>query len=177
MNIVVLVDTGPLWKIVDPKGEIDAKGENAVRKWIQFVKKWKISLRIPEIADYELRRELVLQNFAKNINNLNKFRQTGRFIPITSEVMLEAADLWAWVRKDKGQPTTDNKRLDGDVILAAQAIAQKEFFKQVIVVTGNPKHISLFEDFGFYTWDWKQAIVDCECAMINCYNSISISLN
>jgi predicted nucleic acid-binding protein len=43
------------------------------------------------------------------------------YLPITTEVMLKAAQLWAQVRQ-QGKPTADNKALDGDVILAAQAI-------------------------------------------------------
>ena len=54
--------------------------------------------------------------------------------------MLRAAELWAEARK-RGQPTADPKVLDGDVILAAQAL-------QVggIVVTDNIGHLSQFVD-------------------------------
>ncbi len=64
--------------------------------------------------------------------------------------MLRAAELWADVRKE-GKPTADNKALDGDVILAAQAIIlQDEMLLEsdlaqdkVIIATGNKKHLSI----------------------------------
>jgi toxin FitB len=53
--------------------------------------------------------------------------------------MRKAAELLAWVR-NQGKPTASNESLDGDVILAAQAILQLKSFDQVIVVTTNLKH-------------------------------------
>ena len=163
MTTVVLIDSGPLGKITHPK--IDP----AVKEWLQFIQANKIALRVAEISDYELRRNLLLEGLGKSINRLAKFRQTKRFIPITSEMMVEAAELWAWTRR-QGQPTTSNERLDGDVILVAQAIFQKEYFDEVIIVTENPKHICRFDSFGIFTWEWKQALADCKSNSITLYN-------
>ena len=58
--------------------------------------------------------------------------------PITTEIMLKAAELWANARK-RGKPTADPKELDGDVILAAQAMEA-----DAVVVTENVGHLSLF---------------------------------
>jgi predicted nucleic acid-binding protein len=52
--------------------------------------------------------------------------------------MLNAARLWAQVRK-AGKPTADPKELDGDVILAAQALAVGG-----LVVTDNPGYLGRF---------------------------------
>jgi hypothetical protein len=84
-------------------------------------------------------------------------------------MMVEAAELWAWTRR-QGQPTASNERLDGDVILVAQAIFQKEYFDEVIIVTENPKHICRFDSFGISTWEWKQALADCKSNSITLYN-------
>lgn len=64
---------------------------------------------------------------------------------MTTEVMLKAAELWAEARK-KGKPTADNKALDGDVILASQAILVANLGHEVIVATTNKKHLCLFVD-------------------------------
>jgi hypothetical protein len=55
--------------------------------------------------------------------------------------MLKAAQLWAQVRK-QGMPTADNKALDGDVILAAQASMIKDEGYEVIIATTNVGHLS-----------------------------------
>lgn len=60
------------------------------------------------------------------------------YAPLTTEVMLKAAELWAEARR-RGQPTADPKELDGDVILAAQALQAG-----AVVATDNVGHLSLF---------------------------------
>ncbi|NEQ67432.1 MAG: hypothetical protein F6K21_18370 [Symploca sp. SIO2D2] len=59
--------------------------------------------------------------------------------------MLKAAELWAQAR-NTGRPTADPKALDGDVILAAQAILVAEEGNEVIVATTNVGHLSQFID-------------------------------
>jgi hypothetical protein len=44
----------------------------------------------------------------------------------------------------------DDKALDGDVILAAQAMSVKINVREVIVATSNLKHLSLFVDASFW---------------------------
>lgn len=96
------------------------------------------------------------QGKQKSIDRLNKLSQIC-LIPLTPETMRKAAELWAWVR-NQGKPTASNESLDGDVILAAQAILQLKSFDQVIVVTINLKHISRFEREGICVVDWQQTL-------------------
>jgi predicted nucleic acid-binding protein len=51
--------------------------------------------------------------------------------------MLQAALLWAEARQ-QGRPAADNKALDADMILAAQAIVQST--SNVVIATTNAKH-------------------------------------
>jgi predicted nucleic acid-binding protein len=127
-----------------------------VVEWLKFLKKTATALRVPEIADYELRRELLRLGKQPSIDRLDQFGQP-RFIPITPETMRKAAELWAWVRA-KGQATAGNESLDGDVILAAQATLQTRNFDEVIVVTTNLKHISRFQCEGICVCGWQQAL-------------------
>ena len=150
MGRAILLDTHPLSQVTHPK--VDPK----VQQWLKSLQKTETVIRVPEIADYELRRELLRKGKQKSINRLNKLSQDC-LIPLTPETMRKAAELWAWVR-NQGKPTASNDSLDGDVILAAQAILQLKSFDQVIVITTNLKHISRFESEGICVVDWQQTL-------------------
>jgi len=60
------------------------------------------------------------------------------YVPITTSMMLTAADLWAQARK-RGRPTADPKELDFDVVLAAQAIESG-----AEILTENVGHLQQF---------------------------------
>jgi predicted nucleic acid-binding protein len=130
-----------------------------ITNWLQSLQKTATALRVPEIADYELRRELLRSGKQKSIERLDQLSQSSVFIPLTRETMLKAAELWALVRK-QGRPTASNDSLDGDVILAAMAILQIKNFDEVVVVTTNFKHISRFQTEGICVLDWQQALDD-----------------
>ena len=59
--------------------------------------------------------------------------------------MLLAAQLWADAR-NRGKPTADRNALDGDVILAAQAIWEVNAGNEVVIATTNVRHLSQFVD-------------------------------
>lgn len=164
MKTVALLDSGPLGDICNPNLRVN------IKSWIDFIKEKKIALRVAEIIEYELRRNFILENLTKSERNLYKYRQTQRIVPITSSMMLEAAAIWAELRA-RGLSTANEKSIDIDVILAAQALSLKVNFERVIIVTTNPKHIYRFSDFGIKTWDWKQALNDCTCGEINLYKN------
>jgi predicted nucleic acid-binding protein len=101
---------------------------------------------IPEIADYEVRRELLRVGKVAGIRQLDQLKNTLMYIPIETPVMLLAAQLWAKARKE-GRSTADPKALDGDVILAAQArFLMANEGNEVIIATTNVRHLSQFVD-------------------------------
>src|SRR2546423_1461192 len=71
-------------------------------------------LYMPEVIDYEIRRELIRANKIAGIRRLDRLRLTLGFVPINSDAILLAANLWAQSRR-RGTPTGDPKRLDIDV--------------------------------------------------------------
>jgi predicted nucleic acid-binding protein len=95
---------------------------------------------VPEIADYEVRRELLRANKVRGIARLDLLKNSLGYLPLTTPIMLKAADLWAQARRS-GVPTADPKALDCDVILAAQALTV-----QGMVATENVGHLSRFVD-------------------------------
>lgn len=144
MKPIVLLDTGVLGKVTNPKTNQDCL------KWLSTLEPRSYKVAIPEITDYELRRELIRANKLKGIQRLDQLKNEIIYLPITTSVMLYAAKLWAEVRQS-GQATADPKSLDGDVILAAQALLQAQQGYEVIVATTNVKHISRFVDARLWT--------------------------
>jgi predicted nucleic acid-binding protein len=102
----------------------------------------ELTICLPEIADYEARRGLLhvaLRSGRPVTRSLERLDQLGArltFLPITTPILRTAARLWAESRH-AGRPTAGHEALDGDVILAAQAL---DAFG--IVVTENVRHFS-----------------------------------
>ena len=92
---------------------------------------------VPEVADYEVRRELIRLDKPAGLTRLDELPATLEYLPITTAAMRRAAELWAHARR-AGQPTADAPALDGDVILAAQALT---FGVEVVVATTNVAHL------------------------------------
>lgn len=147
MNRLILLDSGPLGMVTNPK----AKGlPAACQQWLKLLLQRGERIAIPEIADYEVRRELLRANLFNSLHRLNNLKQVLEYIPIQTETMLIAAQLWAEVRQ-KGQPTADPKALDGDVILAAQARLLENETTPVIIATTNVGHLRRFTTAS----DWQ----------------------
>jgi len=142
MSKVIVLDSAPVGLITNPKG---AGLSLQCQEWFSNLFDRGYDVVLPEIIDYEIRRELLRANKVSGIKKLNRLKVEIIYLPITTEVMLKAAELWAEVRK-KGKPTADPKALDGDVILAAQAILVTNSGYEVTVATNNTKHLSLFVD-------------------------------
>jgi predicted nucleic acid-binding protein len=100
---------------------------------------------LPEITDYEVRRELMRAGKVAGIRQLDLLKNFIQYLPISTEVMLKAAELWADSRQ-RGRSTADPKELDGDVILAAQAILLVNEGHEVVIATTNVGHLSQFVD-------------------------------
>ena len=119
----------------------------ACRAWLADRLKNGVQFLVPEIADYEVRRELLRLGKSAAIARLDAFNGavTDRYLPLTTSAMRRAAELWAETRR-LGIPTADPKDLDGDVILAAQVMKSACPIGDVAVATSNPVHLSRFLD-------------------------------
>jgi predicted nucleic acid-binding protein len=140
MSRLILLDSGPLGMATNPK----AKGTPLqCQQWLRSLLEKGEKVAIPEIADYEVRRELIRAGLLQSLRRLDSLKQTLEYIPIQTETMLLAAKLWAEARQT-GQPTADPKALDGDVILSAQARLLCNDTTTVLVATTNVGHLSRF---------------------------------
>lgn len=108
MSRVILLDSGPLGLITNPKLSPQSI---ACNQWLQYHLKSYSSVIIPEIADYEIRRELLRANKIKGIARLDDLAELIEYFPITTVAMRQAAKLWAQARQ-QGQPTAGDKTID-----------------------------------------------------------------
>ncbi|MFL5589047.1 MAG: type II toxin-antitoxin system VapC family toxin [Ktedonobacteraceae bacterium] len=140
MSSIVLLDTGLLGLITHPKASLEA---DQCAQWLVMLSMKGVDVKVPEIADYEIRRELLRMDRMKSIKRLDDLKNVLGYIPLNTQTMLLAAEFWAQARK-QGRPTADDKALDGDVILAAQASLLTNVGHEAIIATTNVGHLSRF---------------------------------
>lgn len=133
-----MLDTGPLGLITNPKLSPESV---TCAQWLQTHLISGSRVLIPEIADYEVRRELLRANKIKGIARLDDLAKLIEYLPIRTVAMRQAAQLWAQARQ-QGQPTAGDKTIDGDVILVAQAMTLG--VPDVVIATTNVGHLSRF---------------------------------
>jgi predicted nucleic acid-binding protein len=135
MAEIVVLDAGPLGMISHATPSLD------IMAWFARLVVAGRVVCIPEIADYEVRRELLRAGKTKGLKRLDELKSSLKYFPITTEAMLKAAEFWADARK-VGRPTGHEHSLDADSILAAQVATCSTRF--VVVATTNPKHLARF---------------------------------
>ena len=128
----IVLDTGPLGRIAHPQPNSETVS------WLQGMLDSGARVFIPEITDYELRRNFLLEGLTASVRRLDQLRDILVYIPISSAAMREAAEFWAMPRK-QGRTTAPFEALDGDAILAAQAHEVG-----ALVATENVGHLGLF---------------------------------
>lgn len=137
------MDTGPLGMVTNPK-TTSAESQEC-KLWLDSLPLKGYEVILPEIADDEVRRELLRAGKLAGIKRLDQLKTAITYLPLTTEAMLLAAQLWSQARR-AGKPTADPKGLDGDVILAAQAKLEENKGNEIIIATTNVGHLSQFVD-------------------------------
>lgn len=148
--MILRLDTGIFGQLCHP-GKTTAR---PVSEWLAHLltaERSDIEVVVPEICDYELRRKLLhligkKQGDGRSLTRLDDLGRLLDYLPLDTEMLRKAAELWAEARL-RGRPTSPEPAMDGDVILAAQALAVRG-----TVVTSNRKHLEQF----VATVDWRQ---------------------
>jgi predicted nucleic acid-binding protein len=119
------------------------KSAEECRAWLETKMAGGATILVPEIVDFELRRELIRADKTASLARLDAFNAASpeRFLPLTTTAMRLAAQIWADIRK-KGIPTADPHELDVDVILAAQALTFGTPTEEIVIATNNLAHLS-----------------------------------
>ncbi len=138
--MIILLDAAPLGLVTNP---VATPENQQCKQWLQALLDYGVRVAIPEIADYEVRRELLRAGRTRGVARLDQLQATLEYIPLTTATILQAAEFWAKARR-QGQPTASDAALDGDVILAAQASLQVIQDETVIVATTNVRHLERF---------------------------------
>ncbi len=139
MSRFIFLDSGPLGLLTNPHPTRDVLD---CSNWLHNLLVAGYKVVIPEIVDYELRRELLLGNKERALRHLQALHSSLDFLPVDSLVLQKAAELWAKTRK-RGLALADPKALDIDVILAAQVLGVADAGHDVTVATTNVKHLSI----------------------------------
>ena len=149
MNLTIFLDSGPLGLITNPKRTPDAI---AATNWAIDMMTAGHRFLVPAIANYEVRRELVRGGKTKGIAVLEAWNSAyrDRYLPLTDSALFLAADLWARSR-NAGTPTADPKELDGDVLIAAQALDLGLPPSDFIIATVNVGHLAQFVPADLWT--------------------------
>jgi predicted nucleic acid-binding protein len=137
-----LLDAGILGQLCHAKAEQN----RPIGEWLQSIldaEEDATQVFVPEIADYELRRKLLhliakRQASRTSIDRLDNLGKLLEYLPLDTDTMRRAAELWAQARR-KGVPTASDEALDCDVLIAAQAQAVG-----ATVVTTNKAHLARF---------------------------------
>ena len=140
MTRIVVLDSGPLGLLALPPQHPSAL---PCQVWFGRLVENDALFVVPEIADYELRRELLRLGTARSVRQLDLLLNNPNvdYLPITTRAMRLAAHLWAETRR-AGCPTADRHALDADVILAAQTRLLIDDGHDAIVATTNLRHLT-----------------------------------
>lgn len=134
MTLLIALDAGPLGQLAHP----DPDRYPDLNRWFDWHNSSGNTFLIPEITDYEVRRNLILEARTRSLLRLDKLTTDVRYVPIDTATMRLAARYWAQSRRT-GRSVGDPKELNADVILAAQATLAK-----AVVATDNISHLAQF---------------------------------
>ena len=92
VNSVVALDAGPLGLVTNPRRSPESL---ACARWLQGLVAGGSRVVLPEIADYEVRRELVRGRRVQGLQRLDALVDLVEYLPLTTAAMRQAAEFWA----------------------------------------------------------------------------------
>jgi predicted nucleic acid-binding protein len=135
---VILLDSGPLGLLAHVQA---LPAPLACRNWVTSLTGAGRRVIVPEIVDYEVRRELLRIQSLRAIARLDVVGQQLEYLPLSTPAMRRAAEFWAQARQ-QGQPTAGDDTIDIDMILVAQALTLG--VADVVIASTNVGHLGRF---------------------------------
>ena len=102
MTGAILLDAGPLGLLCNPNSSPQPV---ACRAWLAALLAAGRRVIVPEIADYELRRELIRIRSTAAIANLDRYGRQLDYLPLTTTAMRRAARACAQSSAARPRPT------------------------------------------------------------------------
>ncbi len=138
MSRVIVLDSGPVGLLTASPKKSSAK---ECGRWLASLLAANNRVILPEIVDYEIRRELLRLGSKRGLRQLDSLAQIVEYIPLTTIAMRQAAELWSRARQ-QGKPTAGDKNIDADMILVGQAMSLVN--ATPLIATVNVRHLTLF---------------------------------
>jgi hypothetical protein len=155
MARLIVLDSGPLGLIVRPPSKPQVVH---CLTWLNTISANGATVVIPEIAHYEVRRELFRIRAIGSLRRLEYYLDPSgglMHLTLSTDAMIKAAEFWALLRQS-GVPTSSPEALDGDAILAGQAALAGQPGDTVTIATTNLAHLNRFPGIDARVWDQIQ---------------------
>jgi hypothetical protein len=152
MARLILLDSGPLGLVVRAPSK-----PQVVRclAWLKAISATGATVVIPEIAHYEVRRELLRIRAVGSLRRLDYALDPGsgfKYLTLSTDAIIKAAEFWAFLRQS-GIPTASPDALDADAILAGQVALAGQPGDTVTIATTNLAHLNRFPGIDARVWD------------------------
>ena len=116
MPKLVALDGGPLGLLTHPQKTL---AHETCKKWLENLVTNRVTIILPAIVDYELRRDYIRRRNFQSLRRLNDLPNLITYSYLEDFDLRLAAELWAQMRQT-GQPTAAPQALDVDCLLVAQ---------------------------------------------------------
>ena len=144
----VILDTGSLSLVAAPVGI--CLGDQS-KAWFTALEDIGCRFYVPQMADYEVRRELIRAGKTESVVMLDEFIATepDRYRLLTAADVARAAGFWARLR-NANRGGSPQEALDADLLIAAQAeaLAEETRLQGVVVATSNVRASGRRHDGG-----------------------------
>jgi predicted nucleic acid-binding protein len=145
--MIVFLDTSILGIVTNP----ESRGETGeCKRWYETLLVRGARIVTSEICAYEKKRGLLKQSLkqGRNVGGLQKLEELRNgieFLPVTKEVLDEAAQVWAEAMY-QNQPMTQPSRLDADAIICAhwRLLDKDNPGRAVVIATTNLRDLNRF---------------------------------
>ena len=151
VRLIVLLDAGVVGLLCSsPRDAQGLASFRTCRAWLDRLEE-RADVAIPEITDFEVRRELIRRGANEQLARLDALRAGTIAAQVPPAAWAKAAEFWAIGRRT-GIPTASPDALDADAILAGVATTLGGPGDAVTIATTNVRHLARFPGVEARAW-------------------------